>query len=222
MGKNSGKNRERCDFGPRVAERVFQAEIDCQAEIDRGLALEGENMAAASIGPSELSTAELDIRWKKDAHEPGVATCPECETRLRYGPAGVIDLVKTHENKRSCATAKAKRDKVLAQSASSVRRVGFRFDRGRVHIGGPEYATINPQTGRFPAIAANVSSAAIAAKARSRREPQVDVRNILPETSACSRAPTARKRNAEEAIEVRKLTKVKKYIYCTFTCPGAW
>jgi hypothetical protein len=56
----------------------------------------------------------------------------------------------------------------------------------------------------------NVSSAAIAAKARSHREPEVDVRNILPETSARSRAPTARKRNAEEAIEVRKSKKVKK------------
>ncbi|KAJ7818282.1 hypothetical protein B0H13DRAFT_2399336 [Mycena leptocephala] len=56
----------------------------------------------------------------------------------------------------------------------------------------------------------NVSSAAIAAKARSHREPEVDVRNILPETSARSRAPTARKRNAEEAIEVHKSKKVKK------------
>ncbi|KAJ7921540.1 hypothetical protein B0H13DRAFT_2318430 [Mycena leptocephala] len=56
----------------------------------------------------------------------------------------------------------------------------------------------------------NVSSAAIAAKARSHREPEVDVRNILPETSARCRAPTARKRNAEEAIEVRKSKKVKK------------
>ncbi|KAJ7919721.1 hypothetical protein B0H13DRAFT_2428752 [Mycena leptocephala] len=59
----------------------------------------------------------------------------------------------------------------------------------------------------------NVSSAAIAAKARSHREPEVDVRNILPETSARSRAPTARKRNAEEAIEVRKSKKVKKMFY---------
>ncbi|KAJ7820677.1 hypothetical protein B0H13DRAFT_2451468 [Mycena leptocephala] len=56
----------------------------------------------------------------------------------------------------------------------------------------------------------DVSSAATAAKARSHREPEVDVRNILPETSARSRAPTARKRNAEEAIEVRKPKKVKK------------
>jgi hypothetical protein len=36
------------------------------------------------------------------------------------------------------------------------------------------------------------------------------MRNILPETSARSRAPTARKRNAEEVIEVRKTKKVKK------------
>jgi hypothetical protein len=55
----------------------------------------------------------------------------------------------------------------------------------------------------------DVSSAATAAKARSHREPEVDVRNILPETSARSRAPTD-KHNAEEAIEVRKPKKVKK------------
>ncbi|KAJ7834825.1 hypothetical protein B0H13DRAFT_2240173 [Mycena leptocephala] len=59
--------------------------------------------------------AELDIRWQKDAHEPGAATCPECGTQLRYGPAGVINLVKTHEDKGSCVTAKAKRDKARAQ-----------------------------------------------------------------------------------------------------------
>jgi hypothetical protein len=55
----------------------------------------------------------------------------------------------------------------------------------------------------------DVSSAATAAKARSHQEPEVDVRNILAETSARSRAPTD-KRNAEEAIEVRKPKKVKK------------
>ncbi|KAJ7922712.1 hypothetical protein B0H13DRAFT_2655567 [Mycena leptocephala] len=42
----------------------------------------------------------------------------------------------------------------------------------------------------------NISSAATA-KAPSHREPEVDVRNILPETSARSRVPTARKRNTE-------------------------
>ncbi|KAJ7932180.1 hypothetical protein B0H13DRAFT_810730 [Mycena leptocephala] len=61
-----------------------------------------------------------------------------------------------------------------------------------------------------PMIDLDVSSAPTAAKARSHREPEVDVRNILPETLARSRAPTARKRNAEEAIEVRKSKKAKK------------
>jgi hypothetical protein len=42
------------------------------------------------------------------------------------------------------------------------------------------------------------------------RESEVDARNILPETSACSRAPTARKRAAEEAIEERYTKKVEK------------
>ncbi|KAJ7867305.1 hypothetical protein B0H13DRAFT_2281228 [Mycena leptocephala] len=55
----------------------------------------------------------------------------------------------------------------------------------------------------------NVSSAATA-KARSHREPEVDVRNILPETSARSRVPAARKRNAEETIGVRKAAKKSK------------
>jgi hypothetical protein len=57
----------------------------------------------------------------------------------------------------------------------------------------------------------NVSSAATA-KARSHREPEVDVRNILPETSARSSVPTSRKRNTEETIGVRKGTKKSKQV----------
>jgi hypothetical protein len=40
--------------------------------------------------------------------------------------------------------------------------------------------------------------------------PKLNARNILLETSACSRAPTARKCNAEEVIEERCTKKVKK------------
>jgi hypothetical protein len=56
----------------------------------------------------------------------------------------------------------------------------------------------------------DVSFGATAAKAPSHGEPEVDVRNILPETSARSRTPTARKHNAEEAIEVSKTERLKK------------
>ncbi|KAJ7925365.1 hypothetical protein B0H13DRAFT_2570993 [Mycena leptocephala] len=65
----------------------------------------------------------------------------------------------------------------------------------------------------LPMIDLDVSSAPTATKARSHREPEVDVRSILPETLARSRAPMARKRNAEEAIEVHKSKKAKK-MFC--------
>jgi hypothetical protein len=42
------------------------------------------------------------------------------------------------------------------------------------------------------------------------RESEVDARNILPETSACSRAPTTPQCAAEEAIEERSTKKVEK------------
>ncbi|KAJ7934681.1 hypothetical protein B0H13DRAFT_2305465 [Mycena leptocephala] len=64
----------------------------------------------------------------------------------------------------------------------------------------------------------DVSSEATAHKVWSgHHESEVDARNILPETSACSRAPTARKPTTEEAIEEHYTKKVKKYQLQTFT-----
>ncbi|KAJ6456879.1 hypothetical protein C8R45DRAFT_1184960 [Mycena sanguinolenta] len=54
---------------------------------------------------------DTDVEWQKDAVALGKATCPDCGTILRYGTAGVANLVKTHQGKQSCFTAKAKRDK---------------------------------------------------------------------------------------------------------------
>ncbi|KAF7328292.1 hypothetical protein MSAN_02488500 [Mycena sanguinolenta] len=62
-----------------------------------------------------MNSHETDVEWKKDETTLGKATCPKCGTLLRYGTAGVANLVKTHENKQSCLDAKAKRDREKAR-----------------------------------------------------------------------------------------------------------
>ncbi|KAJ6461772.1 hypothetical protein C8R45DRAFT_1220718 [Mycena sanguinolenta] len=54
------------------------------------------------------------------------------------------------------------------------------------------------------------SSKSIAPRSRGRREPEVDVRNILPATSARSRVPTARKRGAEADDEASRSKRTRK------------
>ena len=41
----------------------------------------------------------------------GYATCPDCGTRIKCGPAGLKNLEKRHRGTATCQTARAKRDK---------------------------------------------------------------------------------------------------------------
>jgi hypothetical protein len=56
----------------------------------------------------------------------------------------------------------------------------------------------------------DISSRATAPEVWGHHEPEVNARNTLPETSACSRTPMARKRTVEEAVEECYTKKVKE------------
>ncbi|KAJ6450296.1 hypothetical protein C8R45DRAFT_1114211 [Mycena sanguinolenta] len=59
------------------------------------------------------------------------------------------------------------------------------------------------------------SSNSIPPRSRGCREPEVDVRNILPATSARSRVPTARKRGAEAADDEASRSKRMRKVWST-------
>ncbi|KAJ6623827.1 hypothetical protein B0H10DRAFT_2213199 [Mycena sp. CBHHK59/15] len=77
-------------------------------------------MSASGGQPSSgtSSAEDLDTSWQKDAHLIGQATCPKCGAMLKYGTAGIINLVKRHLDSPKCLAAVAKKDKQPRQNGS--------------------------------------------------------------------------------------------------------
>ncbi|KAJ6607622.1 hypothetical protein B0H10DRAFT_1956063 [Mycena sp. CBHHK59/15] len=69
--------------------------------------------------PGEPASAgDLNTVWKKDVHKLGSATCPKCGALIKYGTAGVPNLVRRHLDTQTCQEKAKKRDNQPCKNAS--------------------------------------------------------------------------------------------------------
>ncbi|KAJ6561010.1 hypothetical protein B0H10DRAFT_2201012 [Mycena sp. CBHHK59/15] len=69
--------------------------------------------------PGEPASAgDLNTVWKKDVHKLGSATCPKCGALIKYGTAGVPNLVRRHLDTQTCQEKAKKRDNQPRKNAS--------------------------------------------------------------------------------------------------------
>ncbi|KAJ6541961.1 hypothetical protein B0H10DRAFT_2244898 [Mycena sp. CBHHK59/15] len=69
--------------------------------------------------PGEPASAgDLNTVWKKDVHKLGSATCPKCGALIKYGTAGVPNLVRRHLDTQTCQEKTKKQDNQPRKNAS--------------------------------------------------------------------------------------------------------